>query len=40
MTPMLLALKDLHATRRGDDPDWVHKCQKGKIVHTHLGLAP
>ena len=25
---MHLALKDLHATRRGDNPNWVHKCQK------------
>ena len=39
-TPMFLALKDLHATRRGDNPNWVHKCQNGKIVHTHFGLAP
>ena len=37
---MLLAHKDLHATRRGDNPNWVHKCQNGKIVHTHFGLAP
>ena len=37
---MPLALKDLHATRRGDNPNWVHKCQNGKIVHTHFGLAP
>ena len=37
---MLLDFKDLHATRRGDNPNWVHKCQNGKIVHTHLGLAP
>ena len=26
-----LALKDLHATRRGDNPNWVHNCQNGKI---------
>ena len=39
-TPMPLALKDLHATRRGDDPNWVHKCQNCKIAHTHFGLAP
>ena len=26
-TPMPLALKDLHATRRGDNPNWVHNCQ-------------
>ena len=37
---MPLALKDLHATWRGDDPNWVHKCQNGKIAHTHFGLAP
>ena len=37
---MPLALKDLHATRRSDNPNWVHKCQNGKIVHTHFGLAP
>ena len=35
-----LAPGDLHATRRGDNPNWVHKCQNGKIVHTQLGLAP
>ena len=28
---MPLALKDLHATRRGDNPNWVHNCQNGKI---------
>ena len=39
-TPMPLALKDLHATRRGDNPNWVHNCPNGKIVHTHFGLAP
>ena len=39
-TSMPLALKDLHATWRGDKPNWVHKCQNGKIVHTHFGLAP
>ena len=39
-TPLPLALKDLHATRRGDDPNWVHKCKNGKIAHTHFGLAP
>ena len=39
-TPMPLALKNLHATRRGDDPNWVHKCQNCKIAHTHFGLAP
>ena len=37
---MHLALKDLHATWRGDNPNWVHKGQNGKIVHTHFGLAP
>ena len=37
---MLLALKSLHATRRGDDPNWVHKCQNCKIANTHFGLAP
>ena len=36
---MHLAPKDLHATRRGDNPNRVHKCQNGKIVHTHFGLA-
>ena len=25
---MPLAPKDLHATRRGDNPNWVHNCQK------------
>ena len=40
MTPMHLAPGDLHATGRGDNPNWVHKCQNGKIIHTHLGLAP
>ena len=39
-TPMHLALKDLDATRRGDNPNWVHNCQNGKIVPTHFGLAP
>ena len=39
-TPMHFALKDLNATGRGDDPKWVHKCQNGKIAHTHFGLAP
>ena len=39
-TPMPLALNDLHATRRGDNPNGVHNCQNGKIVHTDLGLAP
>ena len=39
-TPMSLAPKDLHAPWRGDDPNWVHKCQNGKIAHTHFGLAP
>ena len=37
---MLLDFKELYATRPGDNPSWVHKCQNGKIVHTHLGLAP
>ena len=35
---MPLALKDLHATWRGDDPNWVHKCQNCKLAHTHFGL--
>ena len=39
-TPMILVLIDLHAAWRGDDPNWVHKCQNGKIAHTHFGLAP
>ena len=39
-TPMHLTFKALLATWRGDDPNWVHKCQNGKIVHTHFGLAP
>ena len=30
-TSMPLALKDLHATRRGYSPNWVHNCQNGKI---------
>ena len=25
---MPLAHKDLHATRPGDNPNWVHKCKK------------
>ena len=37
-TPMPLVLNDLHATRRGDNPNGVHNCQNGKIVHTHLRL--
>ena len=28
---MTLVLRDLHATRRGDNPNWVHACQNGKI---------
>ena len=28
---MRLALGDLHATRRGENPNWVHNCQNGKI---------
>ena len=28
---MYLALKDLHGPRHGDDPNWVHECQNGKI---------
>ena len=39
-SPMPLALKDLHGTWRGDNPNWVQKCQNGKLVHTHFGLAP
>ena len=39
-TSMHLAPEDLDATRRGDDPNWVHKCQSCKIAHTHFGLAP
>ena len=39
-TPMPLAFKNLHATRRGDDPNWVRKCQNCKIAHTDFGLAP
>ena len=35
-----LAFKDLLGPQRGEDPNWVHKCQSGKIVHTHFGLAP
>ena len=30
-THMYLALKDLHGPRRGDDPNWVHNCQNGKM---------
>ena len=37
---MTLALMELHATRRGVNPNWVHTRQNGKIVHTHFGLAP
>ena len=39
-TPMHLAPKVLHATRPGDNPNWVHNCQNGKIIQTHFGLAP
>ena len=28
---MYLALKDLHGPWRGDDLNWVHNCQNGKI---------
>ena len=28
---MHLAPKDLHATQRGDGPNWVHNCQNGTI---------
>ena len=28
---MTLAPEDLHATRRGDNPNWVHNCPNGKI---------
>ena len=31
---MTLTLKDLHAARRGDNPNWVHNCQNGKN-HPH-----
>ena len=30
-TPIYLALKDPHVTRRGGSPNWVHNCQNGKI---------
>ena len=30
-TLMHLALKDLHATWCGDNPNWVHNCQNGNI---------
>ena len=30
-THMYLALKDLHDTQRGKDPNWVHNCRNGKI---------
>ena len=40
LTPMPLALKDLHATWRGDDPNWVHKCQMVKLPTLTFGLAP
>ena len=29
-TSMPLPSKDLDATWRGDDPNWVHKCQNGR----------
>ena len=32
-THMYLALRDLHGPRRGDDSNWVHNCQNGKIGH-------
>ena len=35
---MHLAPKDLHGPRRGDDPNWVHNCQNGKI--GRLGRPP
>ena len=28
---MHLALKDVHATRQGDNPNWVPNCQNGEI---------
>ena len=37
---MPLAPEDLHASWRGDNLNWVHKCKNGKIAHTHFGLAP
>ena len=39
MTPMPLAPEDLHATWRGDDPNWVHKCKNGKIAHTFFSAS-
>ena len=30
-TAMSLALKDPHATWRGDSPNWIHDCENGKI---------
>ena len=30
-TSMHLALIDLPATRRGDNPNWVHNCQNGRV---------
>ena len=32
--------KDLHGPWHGDSRNCTHKCQNGKIVHTHLGIAP
>ena len=32
--------KYLHAPWYGDRRNNTHKCQNGKIVHTHLGVAP
>ena len=35
-----LGLKDSHQPLHGESPNCTHKCQNGKIVHTHLGIAP
>ena len=34
-----LGPKDLHGPWHGDGRNCTHKCQNGKIVHTHLGIA-
>ena len=35
-----LGSKDLHGAWHVDSRNCTHKCQNGKIVHTHLGIAP
>ena len=35
-----LAFEDLHGPWHGDRQNCTRKCQNGKIVHNHLGIAP